>query len=95
MKKIFCATLYLLTCSLAFAQSSLPFNHPTDQIAIQLGAIQMGYTTPFVVTTSSNSTVKQKACNALAQGRKAMAATASAPGTNVQGAVNTPAVDTV
>jgi formylglycine-generating enzyme required for sulfatase activity len=74
------------------AQTSTAVN---DQIALQLGAIQMGYTTPFVLTASSNATVKQQACNALVQGRKAMAATAAAPGVNVQGAVNAPAVDSV
>jgi sulfatase modifying factor 1 len=74
------------------AQTSTAVN---DQIAIQLGAIQMGYTTPFVLTASSNATVKQQACNALVQGRKAMASTAVAPGLNVQGAVNAPAVDSV
>jgi formylglycine-generating enzyme required for sulfatase activity len=65
------------------------------RIALQLGAIQMGYTTPFVLTASSDATVKQQACNALVQGRKAMAATAAAPGVNVQGAVNVPPVDSV
>ncbi len=74
------------------AQTSTAVN---DQIAIQLGAIQMGYTTPFVLTASSNATVKQQVCNALVQGRKAMTATAVAPGLNVQGAVNAPAVDSV
>jgi formylglycine-generating enzyme required for sulfatase activity len=90
MKQIL--TILFATASAALAQTSTAVN---DQIAIQLGAIQMGYTTPFVLTASSNATVKQQACNALVQGRKAMAATAAAPGVNVQGAVNVPAVDTV
>ena len=55
----------------------------------------MGYTRPFVLTVSSNATLKQQACNALLQGRKDMTARASAPGVNVQSAVNVPAVDSV
>ena len=90
MKKIL--TILFATVSAALAQTSTAVN---DQIAIQLGAIQMGYTTPFVLAASSNATVKQQACNALVQGRKAMTATAVAPGLNVQGAVNAPAVDSV
>lgn len=90
MKKIL--TILLATASAALAQTSTAVN---DQIAIQLGAIQMGYTTPFVLTASSNATVNQQACNALVQGRKAMTARASSPGVNVQAAVNVPAVDSV
>jgi len=90
MKKIL--TILLATASAALAQNPTVVN---EQIALQLGAIQMGYTTPFVLTAGSNATVKQHACNALVQGRKAMAATAAAPGVNVQGAVNVPAVDSV
>jgi formylglycine-generating enzyme required for sulfatase activity len=90
MKKIL--TILLATASAALAQNPTVVN---EQIALQLGAIQMGYTTPFVLTAGSNATVKQQACNALVQGRKAMAATAAAPGVNVEGAVNVPVVDSV
>jgi formylglycine-generating enzyme required for sulfatase activity len=85
-------TILLATTTAALAQNPTVVN---EQIALQLGAIQMGYTTPFVLTASSDATVKQQACNALVQGRKAMAATAAAPGVNVQGAVNVPPVDSV
>lgn len=62
-------------------KTSVPF--PRDQIALQLGAIQMGYVTngsPF------NPTDPQQAANALAQGRIALSATNGFGTNNVQGA---------
>ena len=54
----------MAAASVAFAQTSPLVN---DQIALQLGAMQMGYATPFVLTARSNATAKQQACNALVQ----------------------------
>jgi hypothetical protein len=74
--------------------SSFTFQHPRDQIALQLGAIQMGYTVPFRIV-SGNATIAQQAANALLMGRNALAATVAKPALKVQGVVNSPAVDTV
>ena len=71
--------------------------HPRDQIALQLGAIQMGYTTAgtaFQLVTG-NATNAQQAANALLMGRNALDATVAKPAVKVQGAVDSPAVDTV
>jgi hypothetical protein len=62
-------------------KTSVPF--PRDQIALQLGAIQMGYATngsPF------NPTDPQQAANALAQGRIALSVTNGFGTNNVVGA---------
>ena len=66
---------------LPFDQTSVSF--PRDQIALQLGAIQMGYVTngsPF------NPTNQQRAANALAQGRIALSVTNGFGTNNVVGA---------
>ena len=86
----------LISCAtfVASAQSTLPFNHPKDQIALQLGAIQMGYTVPFQLM-SGNATKAQQAANALVMGRNALDATVAKPAAKVQGFVSSPAVDTV
>ena len=71
-----------LAVTTGFSQkTSVPF--PRDQIALQLGAIQMGYITngsPF------NPTDPQQAVNALAQGRIALSVTNGFGTNNVQGA---------
>ena len=80
----------------ANAQSLAPV-HPKDQIALQLGAIQMGYTTTGTVfqLVTGNATNAQQAANALVMGRNALDATTAKPAVKVQGAVDSPAVDTV
>lgn len=78
----------------AFGQASLPFQHPRDQIALQLGAIQMGYGVPFRLSPGVPANAQQ-AANALVMGRNALDATVSKPAVKVVGAVNSPAVDTV
>jgi sulfatase modifying factor 1 len=77
----------------ASSSSASAFQHPRDQIALQLGAIQMGYTVPFQLI--GNPTAIQQAANALLMGRNALAATVAKPAVKVQGFVNSPAVDTV
>jgi len=71
-----------LAVTTGFAQkTAVPF--PRDQIALQLGAIQMGYATngsPF------NPTDPQQAVNALAQGRIALSVTNGFGTNNVVGA---------
>ena len=71
-----------LAVTTGFSQkTSVPF--PRDQIALQLGAIQMGYITngsPF------NPTDPQQAVNALAQGRIALSVTNGFGTNNVVGA---------
>jgi hypothetical protein len=83
-----------LSCNLAFAQSTLPINHPKDQIALQLGAIQMGYVVPFKLI-SGNSTNSQQAANALLMGRNALDATVAKPAAKVQGFATSPSVNTL
>ena len=67
---------------------------PKDQIALQLGAIQMGYTVPFAVSANSTETQKQQAANALVMGRNAMNATVALPASTVKGVVKSPSVNT-
>jgi len=69
--------------------------HPRDQIALQLGAIQMGYTVPFTLTGTISAPKMQQAVNALVMGRNSLNATVGAPAVQVQGAVDCPNVDTV
>ena len=67
---------------------------PKDQIALQLGAIQMGYKVPFAVSANSTATQKQQAVNSLVMGRNAMNATVALPAANVKGVVKSPRVNT-
>jgi len=69
--------------------------HPRDQIALQLGAIQMGYTVPFTLTGTISAPKMQQAVNALVMGRNSLNAMVGAPAVQVQGAVDCPNVDTV
>ena len=69
--------------------------HPKDQIALQLGAIQMGYTVPFTLTGNISVPKMQQAVNALVMGRNALDATVAKPAVKVVGAVDSPSVDTV
>ena len=71
------------------------FQHPKDQIALQLGAIQMGYTVPFTLTGNISVPKMQQAVNALVMGRNALDATVAKPAVQVVGAVDCPSVDTV
>jgi hypothetical protein len=64
---------FMFMGAVAFGQTNLPFQHPRDQIALQLGAIQMGYSVPFQLV--GNPTSAQQAANALAMGRNILAAT--------------------
>jgi serine/threonine-protein kinase len=84
----------LLAIHLSFSQTNPALQHPRDQIALQLGAIQMGYTVPFQLV-SGNATNAQQAANALLMGRNALDATVARPAVKVQGFVDSPAVDTV
>lgn len=68
---------------------------PKDQIALQLGAIQMGYAVPFTLTGNISTQKMQQAANALVMGRNALDATVDAPAVKVQGAVDCPSVDSV
>ena len=68
---------------------------PKDQIALQLGAIQMGYAVPFTLTGNISTQKMQQAANALVMGRNALDATVDAPALKVQGAVDCPSVDSV
>jgi hypothetical protein len=84
---------FMFMGAVAFGQTNLPFQHPRDQIALQLGAIQMGYSVPFQLV--GNPTSAQQAANALAMGRNILAATPAKPAVKVQGFVSSPAVDSV
>ena len=81
----------------AQSTSANTLQHPKDQIALQLGAIQMGYTTAgtaFQLVTG-NATNAQQAANALVMGKNALDATVAKPALKVQGVVDSPSVDTV
>ena len=69
--------------------------HPKDQIALQLGAIQMGYQTPFVISDKIAPEKMQQAVNALVMGRNALNATVTSPAEKVQGALDCPRVDSI
>ena len=77
------------------AQTANTLQHPKDQIALQLGAIQMGYTVPFTLTGNISVQKMQQAVNALVMGRNALDATVAKPAVKVVGAVDSPNVDTV
>lgn len=77
------------------AQKANTLQPPKDQIALQLGAIQMGYEVPFTLTGNISTQKMQQAANALVMGRNALDATIDAPAVKVQGAVNCPSVDSL
>jgi hypothetical protein len=77
------------------AQTKETVPHPKDQIALQLGAIQMGYETPFVISDKISPEKMQKAINALVMGRNALNATITIPAEKVQGAIDCPRVDSI
>ena len=83
----FTASVLLAVGGQAVAQT------PKDQIALQLGAIQMGYKVPFAVSANSTATQKQQAVNSLVMGRNAMNATVALPAANVKGVVKSPRVN--
>ncbi len=97
-KLLACAILLTATTNLlaqfTITTASATSYHPRDQIALQLGAIQMGYTVPFQLV-SGNATNAQRAANALIMGRNALDATVKKPAVKVQGFVKSPAVNTV
>ena len=100
--RIFCTILlFLLMNTIAVEHLSAQIfttntlQHPRDQIALQLGAIQMGYMVPFTLTGNISTQKMQQAANALAMGRNALDATAAKPAVKVQGALNCPNVNTV
>jgi hypothetical protein len=70
----------------AFGQKSSAVPFPRDQIALQIGAIQMGYVTPGTNVTPFVPTDPQQAANALAQGRIALSRTNGWGTNNVVGA---------
>ncbi len=78
-----------------YAEIKEPVLHPKDQIALQLGAIQMGYETPFVLSDKIAPEKMQQAVNALVMGRNALSATVANPAQQVQGAVDCPRVDSI
>lgn len=89
------SNLLALTSSLLLAVGGqVTAQTPKDQIALQLGAIQMGYTVPFAVSANSTADQKQQAVNSLVMGRNAMNATVSRPAATVKGVVNSPKINT-
>jgi hypothetical protein len=81
----------LLAAFIAFSHHALGQQNvvgfPRDQIALQLGALQMGYVQFGTSATPFNPTNKQEAANALAQGRIALARTNGWGTNNVLNAV--------
>jgi len=78
----------LMAVTLAIALPSLglsqPINYPRQQIALHLGASQMGYDSPFWPTTAQ----QQEVINAVAQGRLAILTKDGQTSVNVVGAEN-------
>lgn len=84
---------FALLTNVAMAQkSALPF--PRDQIALQLGALQMGYVAAGTAFVPANFTAEQ-AAGALAQGRLALRTASGRPEVNVRDVVNLPPVGDV
>ncbi len=77
------------------AETKAPIQHPKDQIALQLGAIQMGYAIPFTLPENISAEKMQEAVNALVMGRNSLNATVANPAEKVQGAQACPSVDSV
>jgi Chaperone of endosialidase len=73
---------FTMSSALLAQTTAVPF--PRDQIALQLGAIQMGYATNGAPFTPAD---QQKAANALAQGRIALSTTTGWGSANVVGAI--------
>jgi hypothetical protein len=73
--------------SAAFAQAVV---HPRDQIALQLGALQMGYNSPFTLSVWPSAAERQLAINALAQGRLSLGTFDGQVTVHVVGASNLP-----
>ena len=70
------ALLFLVATVFAHSGFSQPVVQPKDQIALQLGAIQLGYAnpqTPLIFSVPPTAEEKQTAILALAQGRLAIA----------------------
>jgi methyl-accepting chemotaxis protein len=64
---------------------------PRDQIALQLGAAQMGYPVPFKLSADN----MQEACNALVMGRNALDAAVGRPAVKVKNAQSSPNVESL
>lgn len=94
MKKL-TNTILTLAVNILLTVGGAQAQTPKDQIALQLGAIQMGYQVPFTISENSSAIQKQQAANALVMGRNAMNATISAPAVTVKGVLNSPNVNTV
>ena len=60
--------IFMMGAGRLCAQSANTLQHPKDQIALQLGAIQMGYTVPFTLTWNISAPKMQQAVNALGDG---------------------------
>jgi hypothetical protein len=80
---------FALLTNVASAQKSA-VSFPRDQIAVQLGAIQMGYVLAGTAFVPANFTAEQ-AASALAQGRLALGTASGAAAVNVEGVQNLPA----
>lgn len=93
--KALLAVLLILGLGELHADTKKAVPHPMDQIALQLGAIQMGYETPFVISDPVAPEKMQQAVNALVMGRNAMSATIASPAQKVQGAADCPRVDSI
>ena len=79
-----------------YAETKAPTQHPKDQIALQLGAIQMGYAFPFTLPGKISAEKMQEAVNALVMGRNSLNATVANPAEKVQGGAQAcPSVDSV
>lgn len=89
------AFIFLWGVGRLYAETKAPIQHPKDQIALQLGAIQMGYAFPFTLPGKISAEKMQEAVNALVMGRNSLNATVANPAEKVQGAKACPSVDSV
>ncbi len=70
----------------AWSQKQPPVTYPRDQIALQLGAIQLGLTSPFTLPASPATDQMLQAAQALTQGRIALSSSTGWGTVNVKGA---------
>ena len=85
--RLILSLVFLLFIAMSSASHAQIITHPKEQIALQLGAIQLGYNSPIVLSAVE----PQLVINAIAQGRLSLIATNGLSAVNVIGAKNLPA----
>ena len=87
MRGLFLLLPVCLACAFPSGGFGQNITYPRDQIALQLGAIQLGYTSPLLLSAVQ----PQQAIDAVAQGRLSLGSANGLSAVNVLGATNLPA----